>query len=73
MLDVYVTGCHVMLVEVSIIAEVGGRTRNMDVRTGTTDVENDFVVEFGGTWLSPFHSAALHLAEELPAIKLRLT
>ena len=33
-------------------------------RRGRTDVENDHVVEFGGTWLSPFHSAALQLAEE---------
>ncbi|CAK9037775.1 unnamed protein product [Durusdinium trenchii] len=44
---------------------VGGRTRNVDVRTGQSDVETDDVIEIGGTWLSPEHSAALRLATEL--------
>ncbi|CAE7329156.1 MAOA [Symbiodinium natans] len=44
---------------------VGGRTRNIDVATGKMDVGTDDVIEIGGTWLSPDHSAALDLCREL--------
>ncbi|OLQ13627.1 putative flavin-containing monoamine oxidase A [Symbiodinium microadriaticum] len=44
---------------------VGGHTRNIDVATGKMDVETDDVIEVGGTWLSPAHSAALELCREL--------
>ncbi|CAJ1340342.1 unnamed protein product [Effrenium voratum] len=44
---------------------VGGRTRNVDVRTGQMDVDTDDVIEIGGTWLSPDHTAALQLSREL--------
>mmetsp|Transcript_42532 Transcript_42532/g.95474 ORF Transcript_42532/g.95474 Transcript_42532/m.95474 type:complete len:555 (+) Transcript_42532:39-1703(+) len=44
---------------------VGGRTRNVDVRTGEMDVWTDDVIEIGGTWLSPEHSATLQLCKEL--------
>lgn len=44
---------------------VGGRTRNVDVRTGLFDVATDDVMEVGGTWLSPGHTTALALCKEL--------
>ncbi|CAE8634792.1 unnamed protein product [Polarella glacialis] len=44
---------------------VGGRTRNVDVSTGQLDAVTDDVIELGGTWLSPEHSAALALCREL--------
>jgi len=45
---------------------VGGRTRNVNVATGAfDDVQSDNVVELGGTWLSPSHTAALRLVGEL--------
>lgn len=43
---------------------VGGRTRNYDVATDTTDVATDNVFEMGGTWLSPSHTATLGLCQE---------
>ena len=44
---------------------VGGRTRNVDVRIGEFDSDSDDVIEVGGTWFSPSHSAALTLCKEL--------
>lgn len=44
---------------------VGGRTRNVDVRTGEFDSDSDDIIEVGGTWFSPKHSAALTLCKEL--------
>jgi monoamine oxidase len=43
---------------------VGGRTRNYDVSTGEYDVISDNVIEMGGTWLSPDHTAALELCRQ---------
>lgn len=44
---------------------VGGRTRNMDVGSGRMDVATDDVIELGGFWFSPMHTAALSLCKEL--------
>lgn len=44
---------------------VGGRTRNYDVKTGKYDTISDHVVELGGTWLSPSHTATLELLNQL--------
>ncbi|KAG7338695.1 flavin containing amine oxidoreductase [Nitzschia inconspicua] len=43
---------------------VGGRTRNFDLSTGQKDVISDDVIEMGGTWLSPEHSAVLDLCQQ---------
>jgi len=56
-------GKNIRLLEASDY--VGGRTRNVDVGTGAFDVATDDVVEVGGTWLSPRHTAALGLCQEL--------
>lgn len=44
---------------------VGGRTRNYDTQSNSMDVATDDVVEVGGTWFSPEHTAALALAQKL--------
>ena len=37
----------------------------MDVRIGEFDSDSDDVIEVGGTWFSPSHSAALTFCKEL--------
>lgn len=44
---------------------VGGRTRNMDVRDGRMDTTSDHVVEVGGTFVSPGHTALIAMAADL--------
>jgi len=42
-------------------AHVGGRTRNFDLLSGNFDVVSDDVVELGGTFVSPGHTALIDL------------
>ena len=44
---------------------VGGRVRNIDLKTGQHDVASDTVLELGGTFVSPSHTALLALAESV--------
>jgi hypothetical protein len=53
----------VLILEAS--SHVGGRTRNYDVVTGQWDVATDDIIELGGTWFSPNHTAALELCHKL--------
>lgn len=47
-------------------AHVGGRTRNVNAaNTAEYDTATDNVIELGGTWISPNHSAILDLCREL--------
>ena len=44
---------------------VGGRTRNYDIATGKFDTISDDVVEVGGTFVSPGHTALIALAKSV--------
>ena len=43
---------------------VGGRTRNFDLASGEFDTASDAVVEVGGTFVAPGHTALIALAQE---------
>jgi hypothetical protein len=44
---------------------VGGRTRNCDAKTLRMDTANDDVLEVGGTFVAPGHTALIDLAARL--------
>eukprot|EP00931_Biecheleriopsis_adriatica_P104865 TRINITY_DN79482_c0_g1_i1.p1 TRINITY_DN79482_c0_g1~~TRINITY_DN79482_c0_g1_i1.p1 ORF type:complete len:592 (+),score=59.40 TRINITY_DN79482_c0_g1_i1:3-1778(+) len=44
---------------------VGGRVRNFDLKAGVFDVASDDVVEVGGTFISPGHTALIDFAHSL--------
>ena len=46
-------------------ARVGGRVRNYDAATGAFDATTDTVVEVGGTFIAPSHTALIALAKQL--------
>lgn len=46
-------------------AHVGGRTRNIDARDLRMDTTSDHVLEMGGTFVSPGHTALIELADSL--------